>query len=296
MIRRIASRFGTGSEPGWPRHTGQTFVLGSRAERDAAPAEHLRPGVELHVAFEPDHGFVLGHDGSSLPDVSRGRPLRSGARRHGVRSDSPTYLADDPMARAPRPRRSGRCWAPSTSSGARPTWGSRRSTSRCPTLLGRGHPVPVRRNACCSRSPRLRTGERTTRRQWTSGRRSSGMFLLLGGNALVAVSENMGTPTGIVSLIIALIPLWLALLRPGRVPRSAPLGWRVVVGLVGGLHGRRAAGGRRSAGHACRSAACSSRSRASCAGPPARSTRGRRRCPKAPLLGSGDAAAGRAAA
>ena len=38
-----------------------------------------------------------------------------------------------------------------------------------------------------------------------------GVFLLLGGNALVAVSENMGTPTSIVSLIIALIPLWLAL-------------------------------------------------------------------------------------
>ena len=37
-----------------------------------------------------------------------------------------------------------------------------------------------------------------------------GVFLLLGGNALVAVSENMGTPTSIVSLIIALIPLWLA--------------------------------------------------------------------------------------
>ena len=29
MIDAIASRFGTGSVPGWPRHTGQTFVLGS---------------------------------------------------------------------------------------------------------------------------------------------------------------------------------------------------------------------------------------------------------------------------
>ena len=29
MIRPIASRLGTGSVPGWPRHTGHVFVLGS---------------------------------------------------------------------------------------------------------------------------------------------------------------------------------------------------------------------------------------------------------------------------
>ena len=46
----------------------------------------------------------------------------------------------------------------------------------------------------------------------------------------------MGTPTGIVSLIIALIPLWLALFDRVLL-RSAPLGWRVVVGLVGGFCG-----------------------------------------------------------
>ena len=28
MMRRIASRLGTGNEPGWPRQTGHTFVLG----------------------------------------------------------------------------------------------------------------------------------------------------------------------------------------------------------------------------------------------------------------------------
>lgn len=82
---------------------------------------------------------------------------------------------------------------------------------------------------------RLRTHERTTPRQWRAAG-IVGVFLLLGGNALVAVSENMGTPTGIVSLIIALIPLWLALFDR-VILRSAPLGWRVVVGLVGGFIG-----------------------------------------------------------
>lgn len=92
-----------------------------------------------------------------------------------------------------------------------------------------------------------RTGEVTTTRQWRAAG-IVGVFLLLGGNALVAVSENMGTPTGIVSLIIALIPIWLALFDR-VIFRSAPLGWRVVVGLVGGfcgaalLIGTNAAGG-----------------------------------------------------
>lgn len=80
-----------------------------------------------------------------------------------------------------------------------------------------------------------RSGERTTTTQWRAAG-IVGVFLLLGGNALVAVSENMGTPTGIVSLIIALIPLWLALFDR-VIFRSAPLGWRVVTGLVGGFVG-----------------------------------------------------------
>lgn len=81
----------------------------------------------------------------------------------------------------------------------------------------------------------VRTGERTTRKQWRAAG-IVGVFLLLGGNALVAVSENMGTPTGIVSLIIALIPLWLAFFDR-VVFRAAPLGWKSVVGLIGGFGG-----------------------------------------------------------
>lgn len=82
---------------------------------------------------------------------------------------------------------------------------------------------------------RARSGEPTTRAQWRAAG-IVGVFLLLGGNALVAVSEDMGTPTGIVSLIIALIPLWLALFDR-VIFRSAPLGWRVVAGLLGGFVG-----------------------------------------------------------
>ncbi|HJR97977.1 MAG TPA: EamA family transporter [Actinomycetota bacterium] len=81
----------------------------------------------------------------------------------------------------------------------------------------------------------VRTGERTRPRQWRAAG-IVGIFLLLGGNALVAVSENMGTPTGLVSLIIALIPLWLAFFDR-VVFRAAPLGWKVVVGLIGGFGG-----------------------------------------------------------
>ena len=84
-------------------------------------------------------------------------------------------------------------------------------------------------------SAAARTGERPRRPQWKAAA-IVGVFLLLGGNALVAVSENMGTPTGVVALIIALIPLWLALFDR-VVLRSAPLGWRVIVGLIGGFLG-----------------------------------------------------------
>lgn len=92
-----------------------------------------------------------------------------------------------------------------------------------------------------------RTSERTTGAQWRAAG-IVGVFLLLGGNALVAVSENMGTPTSIVSLIIALIPLWLALFDR-VILRSAPLGWRVIVGLCGGFIGATLLIGTNAAGH-----------------------------------------------
>ena len=82
---------------------------------------------------------------------------------------------------------------------------------------------------------RVRSGEHPTSTQWR-GAAVVGAFLLFGGNAGVAWSEYLGTPTGIVSLLIALVPLWLALFDRVLL-KSAPLGWRVVVGLVAGFTG-----------------------------------------------------------
>jgi drug/metabolite transporter (DMT)-like permease len=52
----------------------------------------------------------------------------------------------------------------------------------------------------------------------------------------VAWSEYLGTPTGIVALIIALVPLWLALFDRVLLG-SSPLGWKVGVGLAAGFTG-----------------------------------------------------------
>jgi drug/metabolite transporter (DMT)-like permease len=81
---------------------------------------------------------------------------------------------------------------------------------------------------------RRRTTERPTKAHWRSAT-VIGCLLLLGGNTVVAWSERT-VPTGTVSLIIALVPLWLALFDRVLL-RSAPLGWRVVVGLVMGFAG-----------------------------------------------------------
>ena len=77
--------------------------------------------------------------------------------------------------------------------------------------------------------------QRPQRRQWL-GASVVGVLLLFGGNALVATAEDLGVPTGVMALIIALVPLWIALIDR-VVLRSAPMGWRVVVGLAGGFGG-----------------------------------------------------------
>ena len=40
-----------------------------------------------------------------------------------------------------------------------------------------------------------------------------GILLLLGGNGLVAVSEDAGTPSGIAALVVASVPLWVVVFR-----------------------------------------------------------------------------------
>jgi drug/metabolite transporter (DMT)-like permease len=82
---------------------------------------------------------------------------------------------------------------------------------------------------------RFTTRERPTSTQWR-GAAVVGVFLLLGGNAGVAWSEHLGTPTGIVALLIALVPLWLALFDRVLL-RSSPLGWKLALGLIAGFAG-----------------------------------------------------------
>ncbi|TMK15618.1 MAG: hypothetical protein E6G63_05565 [Actinobacteria bacterium] len=73
-----------------------------------------------------------------------------------------------------------------------------------------------------------------------------GSMLLFGGGSVVA--EHLGVDTGIVALIIALVPIWIALIDRVLL-RSAPLGMRVVVGLIGGFGGAAVLVGGQVAGH-----------------------------------------------
>ena len=78
-----------------------------------------------------------------------------------------------------------------------------------------------------------REGDRPTRRAWIAAT-VIGAGLLVGGNGFVALAERE-VDTGIVALIIALVPIWMALIDAvvlGHRPR--PL---VVVGLLGGFAG-----------------------------------------------------------
>ena len=93
---------------------------------------------------------------------------------------------------------------------------------------------------------RIRTGERPVVRQWRSAA-IVGTFLLFGGNGLVAVAEKT-VPTGIVALIIALVPIWLALIDR-VVLRSTKPSWRTVAGLIAGFGGAALLVGGSVAGH-----------------------------------------------
>jgi drug/metabolite transporter (DMT)-like permease len=112
--------------------------------------------------------------------------------------------------------------------------GIREVNSTIPPLVGAGTRFVIAGTALYAFA-RTRTGERPTGTQWR-GAAVVGILLVFGGNAGVAWSEHLGTPTGIVALIIALVPLWLALFDRVLL-RSAPLGWKVGVGLVAGFAG-----------------------------------------------------------
>jgi drug/metabolite transporter (DMT)-like permease len=81
---------------------------------------------------------------------------------------------------------------------------------------------------------RLKTGERTELRHWKSAA-VIGALLVFGGNAMVATAEKT-VPTGIVALIIALVPIWLALIDR-VVLRGRGASRRTIVGLLTGFAG-----------------------------------------------------------
>jgi drug/metabolite transporter (DMT)-like permease len=90
-----------------------------------------------------------------------------------------------------------------------------------------------------------REGDRPTARQWVSATIIGG-FLLLGGNGAVVWAEQHN-PSGITALLIATVPLWLALLD--RVVFGKRLPVLAVSGLVIGFGGLILLVGGKSAGH-----------------------------------------------
>jgi drug/metabolite transporter (DMT)-like permease len=93
---------------------------------------------------------------------------------------------------------------------------------------------------------RVRTETKPTRQQWRSAA-VIGIFLVFGGNAFVAMSEKT-VPTGIVALIIALVPIWITLID--RVVRGSVLpSWRTIAGLLAGFIGAAVLVGSSAQGH-----------------------------------------------
>ncbi len=73
-----------------------------------------------------------------------------------------------------------------------------------------------------------------TRNQWKS-LAIVGLLLLLGGNGLVSVAEQL-IPSGIAALIIGTVPIWLILIEALR-PGGVRPGWRTLIGLFVGFVG-----------------------------------------------------------
>jgi drug/metabolite transporter (DMT)-like permease len=222
------------------------------------------------VALEPDDGLVLlGHDAGSLAELSDATTAVSraggGARSHQEmaadrvtgkwRKASDGSVPDayrGRMARTAEPARSrdasspehphhpsvGRIWAALLT--VYFFWGTTyfaidRTNQTIPPLVGSGTRFLIAGAVLMAGSRFAGRWRRPTVRDWRTSA-IVGTLLMLGGNGSVAISEDLGVPTGIVALIIAMIPLWMALIDRA-ILRSAPLRRRVVVGLVGGFAG-----------------------------------------------------------
>lgn len=83
---------------------------------------------------------------------------------------------------------------------------------------------------------RLRGGARPTRANWRAAA-IVGILLLLGGNGIVAWSEQL-VPSGLAALLVSTTPLWMALidwLRPGGMRPSLAVGIGLALGFLGVL-------------------------------------------------------------
>ncbi|MFZ0820637.1 MAG: EamA family transporter [Candidatus Acidiferrales bacterium] len=82
---------------------------------------------------------------------------------------------------------------------------------------------------------RLHSKEKTTPRQWLDGA-IIGVLLIAGGNASISWAEARRTPSNVAAVLVATVPLWMAIfdwLRP-KGPRPT---FRIAVGLAIGLAG-----------------------------------------------------------
>src|SRR5579864_180516 len=82
---------------------------------------------------------------------------------------------------------------------------------------------------------RFHSNEKPTVRQWLSAALIGGL-LIIGGNGSIAWAEAQNTPTNITAVLVAAVPVWMALmdwLRP-RGPRPTA---RVITALAIGLAG-----------------------------------------------------------
>ena len=196
-------------------------------ERAAIPDVRGRPGQTLVLGSspnslrQPQNIFVRVESSTwhSNPMTVSSRPWRGAAYRTLRRGRSgPARILD--ACPGSRPLHLGRARAPTSRrdlGGAGSVYVIWSTTylaikvvnETLPTLLARRDALPGgRRRALRDRDRRRDAGDRPTGRP-TGGRRSSWAGLFVCGNGAVVLAER-NVPSGIAALVIALVPLWIA--------------------------------------------------------------------------------------